>query len=109
MTQRRFSIFMFMNLFKQMDSWLLAVEGLKHEQKQKLTRALNANKSFLQDLEADLEKNGMLDQFYEDGECFSRILELIKKAKTVQEKQELFFICQSYTKGELTIKEEETI
>lgn len=107
MNNKQFSIFMFMNLFKQTDSWLLAIEGMKYEHKQKLNRALEANRIFFESLECELDKTGQLEQFYEDGECFSRVLELIKNAETDHKKHELLMIMKEYSKGELKIIEDE--
>ncbi len=107
MTDRQFSIFMGFNLFKQAEIWLLGIDGMKHTQKQKLNLAKTHCKNFFADLEIDLEKTGNLEQFYDDGEYFSRVLEIIQKAKTVEEKQQLMLIMRSFVKGDLKIIHDE--
>ena len=61
--------------------------------------------NFLIEIEKELEKNGLLDQYYEDGEYFSRCLEMMAKAQTIEEKQALWIIFKEYSKGELKIIE----
>ncbi len=96
------------NLFKQTEIWLWGIDGMKHTQKQKLNLAKTHCKNFFADLEIDLEKTGNLEQFYDDGEYFSRVLEIIKNADTVDKKQELIIIMRSFVKGDLKIIKDES-
>ena len=110
MTERQYSIFMYMNLFNQSEAWLWGIDGLQNNMKRKCNLARAANKNFIIEIENEIEKQGgpgYLEQFLQDGEHFSKALEVIKKAPTTKKKQELYEVMVAWLNGNVQIKEDE--
>lgn len=105
-----FELFMFINLAKQTEAWSWVVKGMTDKRlKQIHELALKQQSRFMQELEKEIEKVGSdyVEQWTEDSQIFSNVLEIIRKAETVQKKQELYLIMKEYSEGKLKIIEEE--
>jgi hypothetical protein len=82
-----FNLFMFVALSTQAESWGYAIKGsVKQEFKQKVNGFINSARL----LRSFINEHYDIDQLEDDSECFSNILELIRKCKTNEERQELY-------------------
>jgi hypothetical protein len=107
MTERQISLFMFMNLQKQAYEWMEGLKGMTNKEvKRKFNLAYNANKNFISIIEKTLGQE-LTEQFWNDSEYFSKVLEEIRKADTPDMKQNLILLMREYTSGNLVIKEDE--
>lgn len=102
MTERQFHLFMFINLFKQMEVWSTVFKGCYN---QKAKRDYNQMTStiyrFLNTVEKDLK--GFEDKLHDDSEMFSKILEQIAKSKN---KDQCLQLLIAYNNNELTFVDE---
>lgn len=97
---------MYMNLQKQAYEWMEAIKGMTNKEvKRKFNLAYNANKNFMSSIEAALPGE-LTEQFWNDSEYFSQVLEYIRKAKTPDEKQNLILLMREFTNGTLKIIED---
>lgn len=106
MTERQINLFMWMNLTKQSWEWMEGLKGMTNKEvKHKFNIAYNANKNLISIIESTLTPE-LCEQFWNDSEYFSKVLEQIRKADTPEKKQDLILIMREYVDGNLTIKED---
>lgn len=112
MTDRQNAIFYYFNLQKQSREWMTGIEIEKIDDKylkNKILDAKEANDKLIKYLELRLSKGqdrDYVEQFWDDSEVFSNVLDMIRKEPDVRKKQELYLIMKEYSKGELKIIED---
>jgi hypothetical protein len=91
-----FDLFMSIALATQADSWLLTLVGnnqVRHRFKMLVNQCAGANKA----LRNYVKETTSIDDMEDDSECFSKVLEMIAKANSVKEKNEMYRILRAYS------------
>lgn len=94
-----FNLLMLCGLANQTESYLYMIKDkpyIRHEFKFRLNAMINSYKMFREYIQKHIDINELDD----DSECFSRALEMIKKADTFEAKNKLFQLLKEFTEGE---------
>lgn len=93
-----FNLWMFCVLSIEADKFAYALkDGVRFEFKHRLNLVLQANKS----LQNYISENNLIDLLEDQGEWFSKALEVIMNAKDHKTKEELALLLREYTQGKV--------
>lgn len=102
-TDRDFGLWMFCVLTVEADKWAFYLkDGVRHEFKYRLNNVLSANKAFVN----YIREHNLIDLLEDQGEWFSKALDVILKAQDVKKKRELALLLQAHVEGNTTICED---
>lgn len=102
-TDRDFGLWMFCVLTVEADKWAFYLkDGVRHEFKYHLNNVLSANKSFIN----YIRENNLIDLLEDQGEWFSKALDVIMKAQDTKKKRELALLLQAHVEGNTTVCED---
>lgn len=91
-----FSLWMFCVLTVEADKWAYMIkDNTTFQFKHRVNTVLSANKSLLN----YIKDNNLIDLLEDQGEWFSKALEVIMNAQDVRKKEELALLLQAYVEG----------
>jgi len=100
LNQTQFAMFMWANMFKQSEGWSWFLKGkVTGKMKMIYNQMQISSTRLLKEIEKHFNDSEAEEIYDENSEVFSRCLELIFKAKTIEEKQELFLIMKEYSES----------
>ena len=98
-----FSLWMFCVLTVEADKWAYFLrDRVRHEFKYRVNNVLNANRVLLN----YIKENNLIDLLEDQGEWFSKALEVVLKAENVEKKRELALLLQAHVEGNTTVCED---
>jgi len=98
-----FSLWMYCVLSVEADKWAyLLKDHVKHEFKYRLNNVLSANRVLFN----YIKENNLIDLLEDQGEWFSKALEVILKADDPDKRKELALLLQAHVEGNTTVCED---
>ena len=98
-----FSLWMYCVLSVEADKWAyLLKDHVKHEFKYRLNNVLSANRVLFN----YIKENNLIDLLVDQGEWFSKALEVILKADDPDKRKELALLLQAHVEGNTTVCED---
>ena len=95
-----FSLWMYCVLSVEADKWAyLLKDHVRHEFKYRLNNVLSANRVLLN----YIKENNLIDLLEDQGEWFSKALEVILKADDPDKRKELALLLQAHVEGNTTV------
>ena len=84
------------------DKWAWSIKGsdqVRMRFKEKFNRVLTANNDFIR----YIQDNNVIENLEDNGEYFSKAIEVIHKAPTLKMKEELVLVLQEYAEGKVDV------
>ena len=98
-----FSLWMYCVLSVEADKWAFFLkDNVRHEFKYRLNNVLSANRVLLN----YIKENNLIDLLEDQGEWFSKALEVILKADDPDKRKELALLLQAHVEGNTTVCED---
>jgi len=93
-----FKLWMYTVLMIEADKWAWSIKGsdqVTMKFKQKFNQVLDSNNAFLR----HIKDNNIIDDLEDNGEWFSKALEIIHNAEGLKMKEELVLVLREYSEG----------
>lgn len=97
-----FNLWMYTVLMIEADKWAWSIKGsdqVRMRFKQKFNQVISANNDFIK----YIQDNNVVEMLEDNGEYFSKAIEVIHKAPTLKMKEELVLVLQEYAEGKVDV------